>query len=106
MAALAPRSCAKFNDEISILLKKDKSEVDAVLEFLGHALGFRGECGEVIASVSLPKDRIEKLVAFGGEIRGAFAASVATLRKLARKLRFAQAAAMGRFGRAAAKHIY
>ena len=86
--------------------KLDESEADSDLEVSGLALSFCDECEGVTARFSLPKERIDELVTFALELRVAGRASLATLRKLAGKLRFAQTAVVGRFGRAAPKLLF
>ena len=75
MVGLALRPFAKGNVALPVSRKKDMSEADCVLEFLGLAIGYRGNCNEVKASLSLPKETVEKLVAFARALRGAGAAS-------------------------------
>ena len=77
-----------------------------MLEFSGLEIIFRCECEGTIASLSLSNERIQKLVATADEMRGQEGASLAPLRKLAGKLRFAQRTVMGRSGRSSLEAIY
>ena len=103
---LAPRPFARFNDELPFVLKENKSQADSTLEFSGLAISFRDDCEEVIARWSLSEDGAEKLVAFARVLWEAGASLSASSQKLAGRLRFAQNAVMGGFGRAALELIY
>ena len=83
---VAIRTLTIFNDEISVMLKKNESEADSVLDFLGLSIGTRGECEEVIAGLSLPKERIGALNVVVRGLQVADWAARATLQKLAGKL--------------------
>ena len=100
------RASANLPGDLFTTPKVDKSEADSDLEVLGLALSFCDECEGGTARLSLPMERIDELVTFALVFRVAGRASLATLRKLGRKLRFAQTALVGRFGRAAPKLLY
>ena len=95
-----------FNTALFAILEEGKSEFGALLERLGLAGSFRDDGGHVIASLSLAKEKAQELVGLIREPANQQAASLARLQKLAGRLRLAQAAAMGRFGRAALRPIY
>ena len=94
------------NDELFVAPKKSKSDADPVLEFLGLAISCRDECEEVAAILDMPKGRIDKLPTLPRKFQGTGSASLATFQKLAWELRFAQTAAMERFGMASLEPIY
>ena len=58
---LVLRSFAMFSDESFSMPTGPKLGADSDLEFSVLAVGFLGDCEEVIASLSLPKERVEKL---------------------------------------------
>ena len=83
------------------MLKKLKSEAGPMLEFLGFSISSRDECAEVIAGLSLSRERVEKIVAMVKEMKRQKGASLASSEELAGELRSAQTAVMSRFRRAA-----
>ena len=70
------------------------------------AASFREDGGDIVASLALSKAKIKKLVELAKEMASQDFASVAAPLKLAGKLRFAQTAILGMFGRAALEPIY
>ena len=90
LISAAPSSSAEFNDLSFVMSKKNKSEAGRILEFAALVISFREDCSEVIAGLSLPKERPEKLVKLAQELRTDGAASVARPQKLAGRLGFAQ----------------
>ena len=88
----------------SVELREDAA--GSQLEFLGFTVSFRDDGGDVIAGSALSKGRAQKLVEFAKKLNLGGAASIATLQKFSGKLRLAQTATMGRFGRADVKPKY
>lgn len=76
------------------------------LDLSGFLICFRSGDGQVIPSLSLSKESIEKVVALVKNMKMEGSAPLASLQKLAGKLNFAPRAIMGRFGMAATKPIY
>ena len=64
-------------------------------------MSFRDDGEDVIASSTLSEEKIAKLVEPARQLGVQGTASLVVSRKLAGKLRFADTAVMGRFGRAA-----
>ena len=106
MAKLALLTFTNFYDEPFLILKRNKSEADSNLDFSKLTISSRDEVKEVIASLALSKERIDRFIALARELRVAYRASLATLPKLAGQLRFAQTAVVGMFGRAAVQPVY
>ena len=106
LVKLALSSFARFNGLLYSGLEKNNSEAASILDFFGATSSFRGDFQMVIASLSLSKERIEKLTKLAGELREEASASATSRQILAGKLSFAQAASMGRFGRASLEPIY
>ena len=106
LAELALRAFTKFNDGLVIMPKKDIPEADSPHGMVGLAVSCRDECGEVIASLSLSREGFGMRITFEREFQVAGLALLATLRKLAAKLLFAQTAATGRRGWAVRKPPY
>ena len=102
----ALQSFAEFNDVPFTTLKRLKSQNGPAIGYLELTAGFRDKYGETIASLSLSYKRIRKSVSLVNEIPESRKASLAELRKLAGKWRFAQEMVMGRFGKAALKPVY
>ena len=61
-------SCAEFN-ELGIALKRNESAASPSLGFLRLAISFRDGCQEVIASLSLSRERIARLTKLARELR-------------------------------------
>ena len=56
LAKRALRSFARFNDPLPLELKRRKSKASPLLEFLGLAVGFRDDDGDVIAGLAPSKE--------------------------------------------------
>ena len=54
-------SLAKFSELLFVMFKGNMSEAGDVLELLGLVISFRGDWGEVAASLSRSRERVRKL---------------------------------------------
>ena len=75
-------------------LDRHKSEASPFLEFLVCLVSLRGHVGDVIASLTLSKEKIRKLVKLAEQPGAQGQAPLAVLQKLAGKLFFSQTAAI------------
>ena len=100
--ALSP----KFKGAVFVVLTKRRSEAISPLEFLRLPFSLRGDAGDVIARLALSERKNRKSVDVARQLRLQGAASLAALQGLAGKLRRAQTAVMGRFGRASLRPIH
>ena len=106
LVSLALVASTGLNDALFVGLRERKSDAGSPLEFLGLAASFRDHGGGAIAVLVLSETEIQRPVEFAEETFDQGSAPVATLRKLAGKLRLAQTAIMERFARAALQPAY
>ena len=77
---------ASFNQALMIISKDSKSEFGILLEFLGLAISFRNDGSSTLASLSLPPEKIHKLVEMIEALSSQHSAALAHLQKLAGRL--------------------
>ena len=62
LAKAAIRFFVRFNDALSVELKRHESEASPPLQFLGLTVTFRDDGGHVVASLTPAEEKIAKLV--------------------------------------------
>ena len=62
LAKAALRFCTRIDDALFVEPKRHKSEASPFLEYSGLNVSFRDDGGDVIASLTLPEEKIAKLV--------------------------------------------
>ena len=67
LAGAAFRVFASFNGALLVELKRRKSEASPPSEFLSLTVGFRGDSGDIIASLKLSRGEVGKLAKLARE---------------------------------------
>ena len=87
-------------------LKAEKSDWGISLEFLGAAIHFLIARSRCVAQLSIPPDRVEKLIREIKQITEQKQVSLPQLQRLVGKLNFAQTSTMGKTGRVAMRPVF